>query len=575
MSTEKNENKVDISLVIDDAKTARCSLNLNEVSNDVLLGLSEEIGDKFNLDDKTKTKLYYQLKKKIVDIVNLSKKKKSFDEKREELFNRLYYEDMEKKKKIEKRNERTYRERMKKELEQFSFTPQINSNSNKLFKQNFMKIEDRLYSRTKRHGIVNKELQKIFKNRKISSDLDFNSNFDEKISNKPQTTWHNNAKTLVNLETLNDEMENKEKRLDNNTITEVNNNNDQNIFKNLLKSPNSKKISKANASSYLMKYEKMHNTKTNLKELSELSLITSENGYDRNKKDMTTVGNLSEGDFLKSSIKTFRRQKNKNFSLKVRKFTTPNPNEINENKYHNTLDDNNNNIPTRATYKAIQTEPSHIREHIDTKSSNKSKASSTTMQRIKRKNEEENHYTYIPTINQNSKKIMEKRKESKEKFIHRLMLSKRISETQRAISNLRTKKRKSINKSISTYKPFNTEPSKTISDKKRINEKKKEIEMLNTMKEIEKVKKETEQYYKQKTNKGIENYKLNRLKEIYEILNKEKGKIDFDSLADKGIPMHIKEKVVIPTCLMINQKGLEFNFQNFYLISSEILNNYY
>ena len=63
MSTEKNENKVDISLVIDDAKTARCSLNLNEVSNDVLLGLSEEIGDKFNLDDKTKTKLYYQLKK--------------------------------------------------------------------------------------------------------------------------------------------------------------------------------------------------------------------------------------------------------------------------------------------------------------------------------------------------------------------------------------------------------------------------------------------------------------------------------------------------------------------------------
>ena len=573
MSTEKNENKVDISLVIDDAKTARCSLNLNEVSNDVLLGLSEEIGDKFNLDDKTKTKLYYQLKKKIVDIVNLSKKKKSFDEKREELFNRLYYEDMEKKKKIEKRNERTYRERMKKELEQFSFTPQINSNSNKLFKQNFMKIEDRLYSRTKRHGIVNKELQKIFKNRKISSDLDFNSNFDEKISNKPQTTWHNNAKTLVNLETLNDEMENKEKRLDNNTITEINNNNDQNIFKNLLKSPNSKKISKANASSYLMKYEKMHNTKTNLKELSELSLITSENGYDRNKKDMTTVGNLSEGDFLKSSIKTFRRQKNKNFSLKVRKFTTPNPNEINENKYHNTSDDNNNNIHTRATYKAIQTEPSHIREHIDTKSSNKSKASSTTMQRIKRKNEEENHYTYIPTINQNSKKIMEKRKESKEKFIHRLMLSKRISETQRAISNLRTKKRKSINKSISTYKPFNTEPSKTISDKKRINEKKKEIEMLNTMKEIEKVKKETEQYYKQKTNKGIENYKLNRLKEIYEILNKEKGKIDFDSLADKGITMHIKEKVIIPTCLMINQKGLEFNFQNFYLISSEILNN--
>ena len=144
MNTEKNENKVDISLVIDDAKTARCSLNLNEVSNDVLLGLSEEVGDKFNLDDKTKTKLYYQLKKKIIDIVSLSKKKKTFDEKREELFNRLYYEDMEKKKKNEKRNERTYRERMKKELEQYSFTPQINSNSNKLFKQNFMKIEDRL-----------------------------------------------------------------------------------------------------------------------------------------------------------------------------------------------------------------------------------------------------------------------------------------------------------------------------------------------------------------------------------------------------------------------------------------------
>ena len=65
------------------------------------------------------------------------------------------------------------------------------------------------------------------------------------------------------------------------------------------------------------------------------------------------------------------------------------------------------------------------------------------------------------------------------------------------------------------------------------------------------------------------------MKEIFEILIKDNNKINFDSLTQKNIPKHIVDKVVKPTCYMINDRNLEFNFQNFYLISNELLNNFF
>ena len=39
-----------------------------------------------------------------------------------------------------------------------------------------------------------------------------------------------------------------------------------------------------------------------------------------------------------------------------------------------------------------------------------------------------------------------------------------------------------------------------------------------------------------------------------------------------GIQLSIKEKLVLPTCQIIKDRNLEFNFQNFYLIANEIMN---
>lgn len=573
----KKENKVDISLIIDDSKTARCTLDLSNTSSEILYTLSEELSDKLNLDEKVKVKLYYQLKKKISDIKQIKKKKSSFYSKREELFNRLYYQDFEQKQKNLKKNAQTYREKMKKELEKYSFTPEINSMSNKLYKQKHEKIEDRLYRQSKKHGIIDKQLQKLLKVKAKSGEYDFTSQVDEKISHLPKTMWNNKENNQNNLEVLNDEMNNKERNLD--TITEGNFNEQINNKNKLPK----KHYSKGNASSYLMKYEKMHNTKTNLKDMIELSMITSTNNnneFGQNKKDLTTVGNLSEGDFRKSSIKAFRRQNHRTHKF-LSDENEPITEQNNKSDNLNFSQENNYNL-TRPTYKACTTVSSNKRERRHKSINERPLISLSKNKENKKRNDiSSGTYSYRPRISEKSQKIMEKRRESKDQFYKRLMLSKKISETKKSLEKM---KNKSLTKSSISEQRIHTEPSRPISsyyrsglcsDRKRVREEKNEKEMINSLKEAERKKEINNQYYFAKTNNNIENFKLNRLKNIYEIITKNKNRINFDALTENDIPIHIKEKVVIPACLMISQKGLEFNFQNFYLISSEILNNYF
>ena len=45
-------------------------------------------------------------------------------------------------------------------------------------------------------------------------------------------------------------------------------------------------------------------------------------------------------------------------------------------------------------------------------------------------------------------------------------------------------------------------------------------------------------------------------------------------LTENGITDTLKNKVIIPACIMISKKHLEFNFHNFYIICKEILDNY-
>ena len=97
--------------------------------------------------------------------------------------------------------------------------------------------------------------------------------------------------------------------------------------------------------------------------------------------------------------------------------------------------------------------------------------------------------------------------------------------------------------------------------------------MIKKLEDLEKEKKFKEELYKKTVNSNIENYKLNEIKTLYKILYE--NNINFDILYKKGIPKHIINKVVKPTCYMINDKQLEFNFQNFYLICNEFLEKYF
>ena len=78
------------------------------------------------------------------------------------------------------------------------------------------------------------------------------------------------------------------------------------------------------------------------------------------------------------------------------------------------------------------------------------------------------------------------------------------------------------------------------------------------------------------TNKILDNinkYKLNNLKEIFEIIYHNCSNIDdIQNIENYGINLKIKDKLILPTCHIMKERNLEFNFQNFFLISNEIIN---
>ena len=72
---------------------------------------------------------------------------------------------------------------------------------------------------------------------------------------------------------------------------------------------------------------------------------------------------------------------------------------------------------------------------------------------------------------------------------------------------------------------------------------------------------------------NINKFKLNNLKEIFEIIYNNCTNIDdIQNIENYGINSKIKDKLILPTCHIMKERNLEFNFQNFFLISNEIIN---
>ena len=182
---------------------------------------------------------------------------------------------------------------------------------------------------------------------------------------------------------------------------------------------------------------------------------------------------------------------------------------------------------------------------------------------------------FEPKISNGSAKMMKKRNESPFQFYNRLSSTKSLNLCKSSNNPIPKNKILSPRRQASSYITEPRGETPYYLEKKNIKEMKTEQNLLKSYQEIQTEREKSVKFYQKSINNNLEKFKLKQIKDIFEILIKENDKIDFDSLSNNNIPKHIIDKVVKPTCYMINDRNLEFNFQNFYLIANELLNNFF
>jgi hypothetical protein len=219
------------------------------------------------------------------------------------------------------------------------------------------------------------------------------------------------------------------------------------------------------------------------------------------------------------------------------------------------------------------------------------------------------YYEYItkrecpfkPEINAESKKIMNSsafKNEEREKLkiyerLSKIRKKNEISKPKNSLNEINIdikEKEKEINKikikiknrnrNINKNKNKNkisysdTERNKRVRTKITIREKKFEDEIYKTLNDLSNKNLYLRKSFNQKFKENVGKYKLNNLKEIFEVIfNKCNSLLDIQNLGNFGISDNMKDNVILPTLHIIQSKKLDFNFQNFYLISNEIINN--
>ena len=195
------DNCLNISLTIDDNNTTHITIDLNKTED--LKALCGEVCKKYNLENKLKIKLEKKIKKIIFQDFPCQIKKFN------KITQRLYYESIEREKikldflqnlKEEKENEI---------LNTLTFTPDINKNSNLMYKKNYTKIEDKLYNEHKKIS-EKKNLQKLI--------FDLNSNEEKNLFEKKKKILREIKKQKIKNLYLNTESEKDDKIINNQKI---------------------------------------------------------------------------------------------------------------------------------------------------------------------------------------------------------------------------------------------------------------------------------------------------------------------------------------------------------------------
>lgn len=128
---------------------------------------------------------------------------------------------------------------------------------------------------------------------------------------------------------------------------------------------------------------------------------------------------------------------------------------------------------------------------------------------------------------------------------------------------------------MKSSKSYNTdsESSKRVRTKITIREQKSENEIYSTIDELNNQSDKLKKSLNRKIKENMGKYKLNNLKEVFEVIFSKCNTIqDIQNLGKYGISNSMKDNVILPCLHLIQERNLEFNFQNFYLIANEIIN---
>lgn len=211
---------------------------------------------------------------------------------------------------------------------------------------------------------------------------------------------------------------------------------------------------------------------------------------------------------------------------------------------------------------------------------------------MKEKKEKFNEYItkrecpFTPEINPESKKIISEnfKSEDRSQIFERLSKSKnKSSEVKCSRSKSKTSLSESQQMQINSLKNSrnkknsfyysDSEGNRRVRTKITIREQKFENEIYSTMNKLSNKNSNLKRSVNKKIKENVGKFKLNNLKEIFEVIFSKCNSVqDIQNLSQYGISENMKDNVILPTLHVIQERNLELNFQNFYLIANEIMN---
>ena len=120
---------------------------------------------------------------------------------------------------------------------------------------------------------------------------------------------------------------------------------------------------------------------------------------------------------------------------------------------------------------------------------------------------------------------------------------------------------------LSSGENSNLNFDKNLRNSKRLRILKEEKHLVEISNKYFEDKQNANKIIQEKCHQSISKFKHSNMKELFE-----KIVTGYDL---NLLPNHIKEKLLIPVCNNMNERNLEFNFQNFYMVADEILKNFF